>query len=176
MQPIPHCDGYYATNDGRIMSAKRWRLYELKPYKEATGYLRVSVVRDGIKMNQFIHRLVASAWLDNPDDLPCVNHKNGRKNDNSVDNLEWISAADNNQHAYDSLNKQAGKAWLGCFGSRHNTAKAVYQMTENYEPMKLFGSLIEAENETGVKRTDISACCHKKRKSAGGFHWQFVRT
>ena len=86
-------DDYDITTDGKIYN-KKWGKY-VKPQPNGTGYLRVHIAG---KM-YFVHRLVASKYIPNPDNLPQVNHKDGNKHNNSVDNLEWVSNKDNSLHA-----------------------------------------------------------------------------
>ena len=87
-------DGYFVSNMGRVMSSRRYSNGEktiVKPRKHNRGYVNVNI--DG--KNRYIHRLVAEAFIPNPDNLPQVNHINEIKDDNRVSNLEWISNADN---------------------------------------------------------------------------------
>ena len=86
-------DDYDITTDGKIYN-KKWGKY-VKPQPNGTGYLRVHIAG---KM-YFVHRLVASKYIPNPDNLPQVNHKDGNKHNNCVDNLEWVSNKDNSLHA-----------------------------------------------------------------------------
>lgn len=64
------------------------------------GYIRIHVSHHGVQYKFLVHRLVAEAFIPNPDNLPQVNHKDGNKQNNSVENLEWCSASDNQKHAY----------------------------------------------------------------------------
>lgn len=78
----------------------------LKPQMKEKGYLVVGLVKDGKQKRIFIHRLVAIAFIPNPNNKPEVNHLNGNKGDNRVDNLEWVTSEENNKHAIKTgLNK-----------------------------------------------------------------------
>lgn len=96
-------EGYYGryqvSSWGRIRNAETGKI--LKPYKNAKGYLKVGLMIAGerIPHKHRVNRLVATAFVDNPDNLPQVNHKDGNKENNSYTNLEWITNADNRRHA-----------------------------------------------------------------------------
>lgn len=113
-----------------------------------------------------IHRLVAIHFIDNPDNLPCVNHKNEIKTDNRAKNLEWCTHGYNVN--YGTGNKRRSKT------NRNNTynTKAVRCI----ELRKTYPSVREAERRTGIDNAQISAVCnHKKNyKTAGGYHWRYV--
>ena len=87
-------DGYLAGKDGNIYSMKRNII--LSPRVDGDGYLEVSIMVNGKQMSKTVHRMIAEAWLPNPNSKPFVNHKNGNRSDNRVDNLEWITISDNN--------------------------------------------------------------------------------
>jgi len=72
----------------------------LKPGKSKSGYLIVSFCVDGVKSNHNVHRLVARAFITNESNKPQVNHKDGNKHNNCVDNLEWVTVSENGLHAY----------------------------------------------------------------------------
>ena len=89
---------YSVSNLGRVRSKKTGKI--LKPYKTNRGYLTVGFWSDGKKKRLSIHRLVAQAFIQNLNNLPEVNHINGCKADNNVNNLEWSSGSANISHAY----------------------------------------------------------------------------
>lgn len=92
-QDIPGCEGYQADKSGHIRN-KNTR-YILKPHVNDQGYLRICLTLKGKNGFHMVHVLVATAYLDNPNNLPDVNHKNNKRQDNRVCNLEWVSHSDN---------------------------------------------------------------------------------
>lgn len=108
----------------------------------------------------FIHRLVAELFLPNPHNLPQVNHIDGNKNNSKVTNLEWVSVSENQMHSRYSLGNQTG------FEDRP---------VECIETKVIYKSTREAWRETGVGFSHISECASGKRKTAGGFHWRYVK-
>lgn len=91
----------------------RWGTLRLSPSKllkygkSKSGYLIVSFCVDGVKSNQTIHRLVARAFIENESNKPQVNHKDGNKHNNCVENLEWVTVSENGLHAYNVLSNSA---------------------------------------------------------------------
>jgi len=89
---------YFVTEDGRIWYAASKRFAVLG--RKANGYFHVGLLRDGKRKNFYVHRLVAETFLPNPKGLPEVNHLDGNKLNNHVENLEWCTSSHNIQHAY----------------------------------------------------------------------------
>lgn len=139
---VSNTDGkIQVSNYGRVRSLLRGEPQILKVQADQKGYQRVSVTIHRRKMHFKVHRLVAAAFIENPNNLPQVNHIDGNKGNNCVSNLEWISNKDNAYHAIKN------GLWDNCFDAskRHNDAikKPViaYRGTEK----KRFESISEAE-------------------------------
>lgn len=98
---------YEITKDGKIISLKHNKKREIKGYIDKYGYRRVLIYVNGKRKKYFVHRLVAEKYIPNPDNLPQVNHKDGDKLNNCVDNLEWVTPKENIEHA---INKGFRKA------------------------------------------------------------------
>lgn len=97
---------------------------QIRGYISKNGYIRFPVtISKGKTKNVSCHRLVAEAFIPNPDNLPCVNHKNGDKSDNYYKNLEWVTHSENSRHALKTGLMVPNKSMLGKFGSNHNRHK-----------------------------------------------------
>ena len=180
MQDIVHFEGLYAvTTDGAIWSypkagsgghSGKW----LKPDTKPNGYQTVTLVKDGVKTRQLIHRIVAIAYLPNTENKPCVNHKNGVKTDNSTGNLEWCTWAENEQHSYDTLGKEAHKHAKGKTGYESTRGKEVQQYTLEGDLVATFGSGADAARAVSGCQSSISATCRGKRKQHKGYVWKYI--
>lgn len=97
---IPNYDGKYQVSSwGRVRSFKRTNEKILKENTVSNGYKQIELCLNGKRKCVFVHRLVADAFIPNPENKPCINHKNKATNDNRVENLEWCNAGENNRHA-----------------------------------------------------------------------------
>jgi glycosyltransferase involved in cell wall biosynthesis len=104
-KPIEGFEDYLVSEDGIVISNKEWRGSShrmLSLREKEDGYITAHLSKNSNLSNKAVHRLVAKAFIPNPENLPEVNHKNGIKDDNRVENLEWVSSSDNQKHAYDT--------------------------------------------------------------------------
>lgn len=155
-KPIKGFEGKYAvSNRGRVMNLKTGRV--LKHRIDGIGYEYVSLCRsNGTKpKNITIHRLIATTFIDNPDNLPEVNHIDECKTNNNIENLEWVSASQNQRH------------------SAHTKSCRINQLTLNGELVKEWDSAHEIERELGFANNHIIAVCKGKYKQGYGFKWEY---
>ena len=154
------------TSGERIVSERI-----LKNQRQENSYNNVSLSKDG-KMKRFtVHRLVANAFISNPENKPQVNHIDGNKQNNSASNLEWVTSQQNNTHAYKlKLKLPPNKDKYGEFN--HNS-KLIVQYSKSGDVIKKYGSTREANRITCISQGDIAACARGKRKSAGGYKWKY---
>lgn len=167
---------YQVSNLGQIKSLGRWvkhtgwRFEEekiLKPSKTNAGYLYVQLSKNSIGKKFKVHRLVAEAFIPNPDNLPTINHRNENKCDNRADNLEWMTVKDNSN--YGSRNKNLSKTLLN-----HPTkSKPVIQYTIDGVFIKEWPSVSEVKRAYNFDNSTISDCCIGKFKQAYGYVWKF---
>lgn len=140
--------GYQIYEDGRVYSLKSNKF--LTQFPNAKGYLRVTMVNDdGVSKNMRVNRLVAMAFIENPEGLSDVDHIDGNKQNNHVSNLQWMASADNVRKA---------------------TCKRVYCIETN----EIFNSATEAAKKYGVAISGVSSACTHPTRTAAGFHFCYI--
>lgn len=149
---------YMVSTFGRVKNSRTGRI--LKPSVNNCGYLQVRLCKNGITKNYLVHRLVAEAFISNPDNLPTVDHINRIVSDNRVENLRWANMV------VQCRNRNSEPLINLC-------SKSVLQYTKELEFVAEYPSMNEAERQTGIAYTSICACCKGKRKSAGGYIWMY---
>ena len=176
---IPAYQGkYQVSNLGNVKSLNYNRTGEekiLKPVKGRDNYLHVYLCKNGKQKNIKIHRLVAEAFIPKIDGKEFVDHIDGNRQNNNVNNLRWCTQAENNSfdlaRKHMSEAKQGRKNYMyGKTGKLHHRSKAVLCIELN----KIFGSAMEVQRKLGIPHSNISDCCNGKCKSAGGYHWKFI--
>ena len=144
-QKIKDFEQYEVNELGQVRRNSRI----LVPYIR-NGYYSVGLCKNGKRIHKRVHRLVAEAFILNPDNLPIVNHKDGNKLNNNIENLEWCD------HTYNS---------------HYPNNLAVYCLDLD----KIYKSASEASVHTGVSRTSITKACRKQLSHAGGMIWCYVK-
>lgn len=159
-------DGLYqVSNWGSVKRLGRTERM-LKP-RMCKGYETVCLCKNGIRHNRRINRLVALAFIPNPENKPEVNHKDGNKRNNAAYNLEWNTASENQRHA-----RSTGLNPMGF--NNAVLSKPVDMFSKSGELLRTFPSFKEAERQTGISRRNIHSCCIGGRcKTAGGFVWKY---
>lgn len=164
---VPGFPGYQVSNAGHVKClemayycgnkhSKRIRTEHIMSPVSLNGYLRIALTKGGKRISMLIHRLVALAFIPNPDGLPQINHKNEIKTDNRVENLEWCTAKYNNRYG--------NRRFLV---SSKNTNGKKSTPVICLETNIVYPSQAQAQRETGIRQSDISACCLRRGKIHG---------
>lgn len=128
----------------------------------------------GRKYHPKIHRLVAEAFVPNPEHKPCVDHIDGNPLNNFWLNLRWVTNKENTNNPKTSWKLERTQFKKGEHtGTEHPRARAVYQYTKDGEFIRMFDTISQAEKELGVHHTGIIYCCQGKLKTSGGFKWSY---
>lgn len=160
MKDIAGYEGLYAiTPYGEVWSYKRKRF--LKPSTNTGGYFQVLLYKDGKRYCRFVHRLTAEAYLDNPENLPQVNHKDEVKTHNWISNLEWANAKYNNN--FGTRNDRIAKAMI-------NNPKRSHRI-RCVETGEEFPSISECARNLGISQGNLSDHLHGRHKHVNGLHF-----
>ena len=155
---------YQVSNIGRVRSnhSGTWKIMKQSIIK--MGYKKILLRKNKERKSFFVHRLVATAFITNPDNLPFINHKDENPSNNNVENLEWCT------HLYNMT-----------YGTCQERARATHlertpsiSMYDKEGILKAtFNSVVEAEKETGIPHSNIIACCKGRLKTVKGYVWRY---
>lgn len=166
-------EGYYEVSDeGRVRSVDRDLLcadgvtyhrkgHAMKLSLGASGYLVVNLRKYGQSNVKPVHKLVALAFIPNPNNYPVVNHIDGDKTNNNVSNLEWTTYSGNNTHALRN-------------GLRSPRGNTIAQLRDDGSVVGIYRSTCEAARKTGISIGSISHCLNGRTHHAGGYVWKKV--
>ena len=161
--PIKNYEGLYeVSNWGRVRSldhyVKQWQggviLVKgriLRYIKVSSGYLQVVLYKDGVRNACLVHRLIAQAFISNPDGLPIINHKDENKENNRVENLEWCDEK---------------------YNSTYSFGKTVYMYTLDDKLCGLWPSTNECGRH-GFNQGVVASCCRGERRTCKGYKWSY---
>lgn len=160
-KPVQGYENLYEVSefgDIRSLCGRYGKNRLLKQGVGSKGYFLVTLCDKGKQKTVNVHRLVATAFIPNPESLPCVNHKDENKKNNHVSNLEWCSYYQNNIYG-----QRLTKSALKC-------SKPVRCV----ETGIIYPSSCQAMRDTGIRQSGITSCCLGKRKTAGKLHWEYA--
>ena len=164
MKEVNGFPNYLVNEFGEVFSKKR-KMKKRKTGTDKQGYETVSLWNNGKTRLLKVHRIVAEAFIPNPNNYPIINHKDLNKKNNHVDNLEWCTYSYNNSYGGD-------KSPISTMATARS--KSVVQI-KNGMIVAIYKSASEAQRKTGIWQSNISKCClhQKKFNSAGGYQWEF---
>lgn len=158
---IENFNDYYISNFGDIIkdnyksrNSKNSKMKAIKPCIKDNGYLQVNLYQKQNKKSykKYIHRLVAETFIQNPNNYPIINHKNGVKDDNRVDNLEWCNYSHNIEHAYNN-NLRVRK-----YGENNKLSRHFVELDNEYNFIREFWGSKEENKKLGYTRDTIEKC------------------
>ena len=188
-KPIRNYEGLYEVSNlggiKRLENDKNRKEKILKPYKNKLGYLCINLYRDNKVKQMYVHRLVAIAFIPNPENKPCIDHINTIRNDNRIENLRWVTYKENmnneltkeklsgeNSNNYgkprsEEIKKKISESQKG---GKNPKARGVFC----YELNKSWDTSAEASRELNIDSSNITKCCKRKCKSVKGYHFCYL--
>lgn len=139
----------------------------MKLSRSGRGYRHVSLTKNRIERKPYVHRLIAEAFIPNPENKPYIDHINTIRSDNRIENLRWVTRKENMNNPLSRVNMS------GKFGALHHRSIPIIQYSKDGEFIQEFACTWEATRETGVHNGNLVQCCKGKVKTAGGYVWKY---
>lgn len=149
---------YTISKNGEVINIKTNKILKQRINQ---GRLMVELWKNNKKKHCFVHRLIAIAFISNPNNKPQINHINGNPLDNRVENLEWVTDSENKYHAYKT-------------NLKYPKCISVFQYDLNGNMIKKYKSILDAYKETKIDRKSIKLNLQNKYKQAGGYVWKTI--
>ena len=170
---IEGTNGYYFISDeGKVFSTRNNKM--LSTQVLPNGYCRIELNIDGEVRRELIHRLVAEAFIPNPNNYPIINHKDENPSNNHADNLEWCTQEYNCNYGTRNERILANREYVA--GWNHGQSKPVKQFTLDGKLIHEYGSCGMAATLTGLDARSINKCANGKLKQYAGFGWSYTDT
>lgn len=151
---------YFINKNGDVINRHFKRI---KPLLNHNGYWRVGLWREGKPYRRFVHRLLAKEFIENTENKPSINHKNGIRTDNRINNLEWVTPSENNFHKIRVLKNTGGTVKRGQARKNHPASKKIWCKELN----RTFDCILDASDELGISRLSIGRSLKDGSKRCG---------
>lgn len=142
----------------------------LLTWKGKDNYYRVFLSKNAKSKNYLVHRLIANAFIPNPENKLCINHINGIKTDNRIENLEWATHSENEKHSYTQLNRKPSYGMQGKTGELCKCSIPIICSNG-----KEYVSITQAASELNLQGSNISRVCRGKQNHTGGFVFKYAQ-
>lgn len=159
---------YKCSNMGNVYSIKHKKV--MSPRDNNCGYLTLSLYKNGKPKHFYVHRLVAEAFIPNPENKKTIDHINCVRSDNRLENLKWATQKENCNNPK-TIEKY--KQWVG---GNNGNSKSVLQFTKDGDFIRKWVCITDVKKELGICDSHIGKCCKGFRKSAGGYVWKYYDT
>ena len=166
-------DEYKISSNGDIIYKKNNKNINTRISKD--GYIRVTLYYQNKSYIKSVHRLTAETFIERKPIINNleVNHIDGNKLNNNINNLEWVTHKENIMHAWKNKLFEPVREASKRYGKNNPNAKRVYQIKDK-KVIGVYDTIKEASIKTKTNKTDIGKCCNKKRNKANGFEWSFI--
>lgn len=172
LKPIPNYTLYMASDDGRVWSVRN-KMF-LKQRKRSDGYMQVTLCEGGKRRQEYVHRLVAAAFVANPDGMNVVNHMDENRSNNAASNLEWCSYEHNSSWG-NCKKKQRETVGLEKLQQLARSASVKRRRkVKNLDTGIVYESLASACKDTGLLHSGIASACTGRYKTCGGYRWAYA--
>lgn len=170
-RPVVGNHNYVVSNDGRIR--RRGSIKDHSVHKDKYGYLNIHLYKDGKCQHKKVNRVVAEAFIPNPENKPEVNHIDCNKLNNHVSNLEWNTKKENMKHAKEH-GLTSHKPSYGMLGKKNPNGGRKGKPFRIVETGEVFNTLLECEKAINGNDSCIGDCLNGKQKTHKGYHFEYI--
>lgn len=166
---------YKVSNTGKVKSLNYNHTGKekiMKPGKNTKGYLYVNLYKNSEIKSFKVHRLVAAAFINNPDNKPHIDHINTIRDDNRVENLHWVTQKENVNNPISIKRLLDNSPTAGKFGKDNFSSKSVCQYSLDGKFIRKWNCIMDVQRELGFSNGNISNCCLGKQKTSYGYIWK----